>query len=212
MKIDHLVLGQRLEILTRRSLGKTRIEEALAVLGPGEAREFDPLDLVSDRLPGGDVKHAHGPPVGAPVLNRVEDMAPVLAGHPFGERGRSVLGPGIGIDQQPLRSLEAFTNIERGLILEAAVALVEISPALFHRGAHTLVIIKLGHARLEGGAARQRGEETVGDAVLRIDPGLDLGVFANVVLKPAIRIGDGASELGFHEIGAAIVGVGDRWR
>ena len=75
--------------------------------------------------------------------------------------------------------------------------------ALLHRHAEPLIIVQFGHARLELVAQRQRREKGVGHRILAIDPALDLGVVAHVILEPAIGIGDRGPELGLADIAAA---------
>ena len=194
MEIDLLVLVERLELGALGGCGEARIIEARSILRPRQARELDPVDLVADAA-ARDVEDLYGTPVGAAVLHRIEQLAAVLRRGPFGERRRAVLRPAVGIDQHPARPIDAVAHIEHRLVLQPGIARVEIATALLHRHAEPLVIEQLLQACREDVAARQRGEIGVGDGILVGDPLRDLGIGADVVLEPAIRIGDLDAEL-----------------
>ena len=161
VEIDGLILVQLLELLLA-GLREARVEEARAVLRPIEVGEFDPAHLVAGRPAGGDVEHAHGAPVGAAVLDRIEQMAAVLGRLPFGERGGAVLRPAVGIEQHARRAVQAVADVEDGLVLQPVIAGVEIMMALHLGDAEPFVIVHLGHPRAEGGAGRQGREEGAG--------------------------------------------------
>jgi hypothetical protein len=87
---------------------------------------------------------------------------------------------------------------------------VEIAAALLVRHCEALVIVELGDALLERLARRQGRQERVGDIVLGVDPVLDVGVVANVVFEPAVRIGDLHAEMIFDQLDLARLWIG--WR
>ena len=209
MEIDRLVLVQLLKGM-RAGLRKARIEEARSVLRPVEIGEFDPADLVARRLPGRHVEHAHRAPVGAAVLDRIEEMAPVLRGPPFGERRRAVLRPAVGIDQHARRAIKAVTHIEYRLVLKPVVARIEIAASSPLRDAEPFVIVDLGHPRPDRLAAGQRLEEGVGDRILGRHPFPHLGIGAHVIFEPAIGIGDALPEMLLHHIAPLRLGIMDR--
>src|SRR3546814_21155440 len=51
----------------------------------------------------------------------------ILRRAPFGERGRAVLGPQIGVDQHAALALQPFADIEHRLRLQPVVAAIEIA-------------------------------------------------------------------------------------
>ena len=106
---DCLVLVERLEFLPRLHFGEARIEKAL-VADPGNPGELGPLDLVLQDLTGDGVEHLDRAPVRSAVLNRIGQQLAVLRGFPIIERGRAVLGPGVGIEQQARRTGEALAD------------------------------------------------------------------------------------------------------
>ena len=203
MEIDLLILVQRLERLPGLRLGEARVVKARPVARPAEAREFDPFQFVGGDPAGGDVEDFDRAPVGAAVLDRIKKMPAVFARHPFGERGGTVLRPAVGIDQRPPLAIDAIAHEQHRLVLQPVVAGVEIMPALLHRHAEPLIVIELGHARLERRAQRQRCQEFVGRDVFDIDPRAHFGIVADVIFEPAIGIGDGDAELLLDQVHAA---------
>src|SRR3546814_7514237 len=70
------------------------------------------------------------------------------------------------------------------------------------RQAETLIIIKLGHPLRKDVAAGQGVQIGVGDLILRRDPCRDLRIDADVILQPAIGIGDIDPELRIDRVAA----------
>src|SRR3546814_10327882 len=62
-------------------------------------------------------------------------MLSILRRAPFGERGRAVLGPQIGVDQHAALALQSLADIEHRLRLQPVVAAVEIAAARLGRQA-----------------------------------------------------------------------------
>ena len=207
-----MVLVERLERAACRGLGKARIIETAAVLRPIERRKFHPAHFVGQILAGSDILHPHDAPIGAAILHRIEQMLAVFRRVPFGERGGAVLGPQIGVDQHPAFALQPLADIQHRLRLEPVVARIEIARPRLGRQAETLVIIQLGHPFLERVAAGQGGEIGVGDLVLRRDPIGHLRIDPDIILQPAIGIGDIDPELRIDRVAARGVGIGERRR
>ena len=67
MVVDGGVERQPLEFSPLLRLGIAAIEEALAVVGPGNAGELDPLELVAQILAGANIEDVPGVPVGTPL-------------------------------------------------------------------------------------------------------------------------------------------------
>ena len=162
-------------------------------------------------LPVATSMHLDRAPVGAAVLDRISEQLAVLARRPFGERGRAVLRPADWGRSARGLAADAVADEQHRLVLKPAVVGVEIVPALFHRGGEALVIVEL-RSSASSSASRpgKRREKGVGHLVLGIDPGADLGIGADVVLEPAIRIGDRHAELGFDQIDAFGLRVSER--
>lgn len=78
------------------------------------------------------------------------------------------------------------------------------------RQAEAFVIEKLGHPLRKGVAAGQRVQIGVRDSVLRRDPFGDFRVDADVILQPAIGVGDIDAELRFDDRLARRRGIGKR--
>ncbi len=146
--------------------------------------------------------HAQDPPVGAAVLDGVEQMASVRRRVPFAERGGAVLRPAVGIDQDARRSVQPLANPQAGLVLKPVIAGVEIEIAGLLRKAEPLVIVELRHPRADRGAAGKLGEEGAGRRILRGHPVADPRILSNVVLEPAIGIGHALAERGLDRVAA----------
>ena len=87
---DLVVLEVGLELLACGGLGKARIEEAPAVLGPRDAGEAEPADDAGEILARRDLADADVGPVGAALRQRVGEVAPVGRGLPLRERDAAV--------------------------------------------------------------------------------------------------------------------------
>ncbi len=93
------------------------------------------------------------------------------------------------------------------LVHQPRIVAVEIAFARLFGDAEALVIDQLGEPLLEPGGAGQRFQIGVGDDVLRLDPLRDLFVVADVVLEPAIGVGDGLAEQDLAGVGGAGLGI-----
>ena len=129
-------------------------------------------------------------------------MRAVLRRRPLREGRRAVLRPVVGIDQDAVRSIHALAHEKGRLTVEAGVAGEEVTFALLVRSAEAFVIEQCGQPLAEDATAGQLGKIGSGDAVLCIDPGSNLRIAANVVLQPAVGIGDRRAEMLVDDIDA----------
>ena len=134
-------------------------------------------------------------------------MRAVLRRVPFGQCGGAVARPAVRVDQHARRAVQPLTHIEDRLVLEAVIAGVEIEIAGPLRYAEPLVIVELRHPRPDRVAAGQGGEEGAGGGVLRVHPGADVRILADVILQPAIGVGDPLAELRLDDVAARRRGI-----
>ena len=130
-------------------------------------------------------------------------MAAVLGRVPFGERGGAVLRPGVGIDQHARRAVQPLADVEHRLVLKPVIAGVEIAIARLLGHAEALVIVELGHPRADRVAARQswRDRRSV-TSFCAVTQCAHPRILADVVLEPAIGIGDPLAELLLDHVAA----------
>ncbi len=129
MKIYGLVHIQRLEFFFFAGLRVAAVIEAGPVARPGQARKFQPVQFVVERLAAVDVDDARLAPIRASILHEVSDMPAVGTGKIGRQRDSAVLGPCIRIDQQPRLIVEAILHVNHVLVLQAVVVAVVISSA-----------------------------------------------------------------------------------
>ena len=210
MKMDRLIVVQRLEVLALRRLREARVDEGI-VACPGKRGELGPADLVTQLFAGGHVHHAQDAPVAAAVLHAVEQFRTVRRRHPVRQRGGAVIGPLVGIDQQARLALQAVTDVERRLVLQSRIVREEIAPAaLVWRGV-AFEVEQLADPLLEPCTARQFGQVTIRERILPLHPVGHFGRVAHVLFQPAVGVGDLFAEDGLGDIAAArlwILGCG----
>ena len=97
------------------------VEETLAILGPGWAREFDPPDQVGKILARGNVPHLQYIPIGACFRCAVSKVPAVLTDGVAGQRNRAVLGERIRIEKNARRPVEISGRVQDALILKTVV-------------------------------------------------------------------------------------------
>ena len=207
MEIDPVVLVERLEGLPLPRCRKAAVVEPAAVLRPVEPGELHPLDRVVQHLTRGDVQHLDRPPVATAILDQVGELSTILGNRIARQRGRIVFRPLIRIDQDPRLSVETVADVENALVLQAVVARIEIPAALFGGQAEAFVIGQLRNPRLERVASRQLGQEGIRHRILAGDPRGHFLIGADVVFKPAVRIGDFLAEGRFDDVAGPGFGV-----
>ena len=173
--------------------GIAAVEEARVVRHPRDRRELGEVDQVARVLATLDVVDLPLPPVRAAVRLRVGDVAAVPTGRHPGERHRSVVAPAVGIEQDAPGRLVALLvhrlgDVDHALVLQPVVVAVEVALAPLAGRAPALVVPDRQQPLLDRFAARERGQEWLGDGVLRRHPGR--GLLAVEVLQPAVRVGD----------------------
>ena len=154
--IERVIGQRRLEHLVLRRLRIARVEESLAVLGPRDVGEAHPAHLVGQVLPGRDVAHLHGAPVGASLRQAVGEQRPIGRGRPLSHRHRAVLGDRIRVEHHRGLGGDRGPAVDRRLPLQAGVARVEQRAGVHDVGqAHARVVPQRGQPRLERLAQRQ---------------------------------------------------------
>jgi hypothetical protein len=207
---DLLALDGRLIFAAARRRIEARIEEAAAVPAPRQRRIFDPLDPVVERLAAVGIDDAQDAPVRAAILHRIEQIAPIVRGEPFGQRRRPVLREAVGVEKFAFLALQPLAHIERRLVLQARIARVEIAATRLARRPVALEIVELRHAVAQRVAPGERLEIGEGRVILGRDPGLHILVAAHVILEPAIGVSHSHAELGFDEVLPPRLRIGER--
>ncbi|OQB52413.1 MAG: hypothetical protein BWX98_02486 [Candidatus Aminicenantes bacterium ADurb.Bin147] len=190
--IEHLlelVFGRQLP--AGRGLVITAVEEP--VLPPGGSGEFHPADPVGKLGLGGDVHHP--------------DLAPIRSGFPAQERHFRLATGGaeeidldgsigrkrVRIDEHLGRPLEAFLNIDDGLVLKPVVLGEEIMPADPERRRVPGIVVDFHQPLLQRPAEGDLFEMAERHGILGLDPSPGLG--RTVVFKPAVGVGDFRPEI-----------------
>ena len=198
--IEALAKVGRAEGLARLGRGEARIEKAFAAAVPGGLGKFHPLHRVVQRPAAVDVDQAQRAPVAARILHGIGEIFAVGRGRPFGQRARPVARPAIGVEQQPLRSRQAFADIERGLVFQTLVIAIEIAAARLARHG----VAAMGEERLQPGleriAPRQRVEIAAGERIFLRHPVAHRRIAAQVVFEPAIGVGHLDAEMILHQV------------
>ena len=193
VEVDRLIGVERLEFHPFGRLREARIEKS-GIADPRDAGELGPADLVRQHLAGGHIEQADGPPVRTAILDRIGQQLAIVRRLPVGQRGRTVLGPAIRVDQQARGPGQGIADKQLRLVLQARIAHVEIVGAGLARQAEPFVI----HQRLDPLGKpiplRQRAEILLGHRVLLLHPGRDRRIGPDIVLQPTIGIGDRLAE------------------
>ena len=187
---DLVVEVERLELLARLRLGEAAVEEALLVLRPRCAGELRPADLVGQDRARRDIHHAPAGPVGSGLALREGKQVARIGERHASERDGAVLRPSVRVEQDARLAVERILDVDDRLVLEAVVLGEDIARALLRRRGVARIVEQLLEPRADRAALGDRREERVGDLVLRRDPRGDLGVDADIVLEPAVRVGD----------------------
>jgi len=148
------------------------VEEPFAVLGPGDAGELDPLDVVGEVLGGGDVADADLLPVGAGDGEGVGEAVAVVGDVEAGEGDRAVFRKRVGVEKEGGLVGEVGGGVEDGLVLQAVVAGEEVAVGALEGDAVALVVPELGQAGLDLGPLGDGVEVGEGDLVLGLDQAL----------------------------------------
>jgi hypothetical protein len=170
----------------RSRLREARVVEAGLVRRPDDGGELR-QDLVRKVLARGDVADVDLLPIAPAPREAVSEQGAVLGGRRPRESDGAVGAERVGVEQDALLALEAFADVEHGLVLEAGVPREEVPRALFLGDGHPREIQQLGEARLDRVAPRAV-EVRARERVLGLDPFHRLRV--RRVLEPAVRIGD----------------------
>ncbi len=208
--VELLVVVRLLHLLARFGLVVAAVEEALAVVGPGGARELDPLQPVGEVAAGRHLAHLPLLPVRATGGQAVGDAPAVLAHRVAGERDGAVGRQGVGIDQHARRAVQLLQGVDHALVLQAVVLGEEVAAALALGDAVALVVPELGQAAAQRLAGRDRLQVPEGDAVLLFDPGA--GVVGVGVLQPAVGVGDLEAVVLVDVVAGARAGIGQPCR
>ena len=178
-----------------------------AVADPAGAGEFDPLEDVAGLLAGVEVHHADLLPVAASHIAHDHDMLVVIGG--AGEAGghRAVLAQGVGVEEDAILAVEAVANVPDALVLQAVVFADVVAVANLPRCADFLVVEDLLVPVSDRVAERDGVEVAAGDGVLGLNP--CAGLFAAVVLQPAVGVGDLGAEVGVGDVFGAGVRIGE---
>ncbi|OQB54275.1 MAG: hypothetical protein BWX98_02349 [Candidatus Aminicenantes bacterium ADurb.Bin147] len=207
--IEHLlelVLGRQLP--AGRGLVITAVEES--VLPPGGSGEFHPADPVGKLGFRGDVHHP--------------DLAPIRSGFSAHDRHFRLAAGGteeidfdgsigrkrVRIDEHLGRPLEAFLDIDDGLVLKPVVLGEEIMPADPERRRIPGIVVDIHQPLLQRLAEGDLFEMAERHGVLGLDPCLGLG--RTVVFKPAVRVGDFRPEIIIDLVDGLGHGVGHLFR
>ena len=194
-----LVEVQFLEVIDIGQLGRfvrriiAAVEETLVVLGPRGARELGPLDVVRQILARFDVAHFPLVPVGTGGGRGVGQVFAVRADRGAGQRHRAVGGQGVRVQQQTRLVGQFFHRVQHGLVLQAIVAAVEVTAALFRWRRETLIVPQLGQPLLDRRALGNRAQVRLRQPVLRRHPFARLGAVG--VFQPAVGIGNRRAEI-----------------
>ena len=209
MVIDLLIEVQRLERLPRLRLGIAAIEEAAAVVRPRGAAELRPLELVGQDRARGDFHQPPDVPVRTRFRDRIGDVAAVVAERRPAERDRPVLRPGVRVDQDLRIGIERLLDVEDRLVLQAVVLEETVASAGLERAAVLRIVPQLREPFLDRRPLGDRVEIAVRDGVLGRDPVGDLLAGADVVLQPAVGVGDGGAVIDVRLLDLPRLGIAE---
>ena len=175
MIVDLLVVVGPPEVIAGLRLGKSAVEEALAVGRPLGRRELDPLQVVVQVLARGDVPDLPLVPVRAGRGDAVGQQLAVLADLGAGQGDRAVLRERIGVEKRPARGL-SDSRRRRARSGSAGPCCTCRSSARLRLGRRELLVIpERCQARADRLALGDRFQEAERDLVLGLDPGAGRG-------------------------------------
>ncbi len=188
--VDFLIQVDALELVAFAGFVKPAVEEASTVVGPRDAAELDPLELVVELASRVDVHHSPGLPVRTRLGHSIGHVPTVVAEGGTGQCDGSVLGPGVGVDQDPGLAVEGVEAVKYRLVLQSVVLVEEVSPSLFERGSDLLVVPQSLDPPPDRITFGQSCEVPECGLVLSIDPVGNVLGLADIVFEPAIGIGN----------------------
>ncbi len=180
--------------------------ETFGIGRPRGARELHPLDAVVGQLARSHVEHPDLDPVGTRSGHGVGAIFAVLGERDVRKRHRTVVGQGIGVEEDLGLAVGRGGPIEHRLILQPVV--MEPVPRIAMLGGDALlgIVPQLGEPLADGPAKRNLRQIIVRHGVLGSDPGgRGLGI---VVFEPTVGVGHDGAEIIVDHLAARGVGIG----
>ena len=206
--IDLLVLVlRRIDALLRCVVGA--VIESLRVGRPLRPRVLHPLDPVLRERPVGGVHHADLHPVRSRRRGGIGEIAAVLRERGGGHGHRAVLRQAVGIEEHLARPARLPRAVEHRLVLQPVVIIVVPPVAVLRRRPLPGVVPQLGEPLTDGVAEGNLRQVVVRHGVFGLDPG-GRGL-REVVLEPAVGIGDLRAEVVVHDPAALGLGIGQEF-
>lgn len=188
MEVDLLVFVDGLERIFAHGLVIATVIETAAVLGPGGARELDPLNDLIRVGGGGDLADPPFLPVGSTRGGAVGQPAAIGRDTGAGKGDGAIVGQRVRIQQHHRLGIERGQGVEHGLILQPVVAGDEVAIPFVAGQAKALVVPQFGHARVDLRALRYLLQIILSQGVLGFDP--LPGVGGVQFLQPTVGISD----------------------
>ena len=177
-------------VSARQSLGRPRLGVAAiveAIAPPGHIGELYPREGVWVLGPRGQIKHADGLPIRAPIGHHVGQIARIVR-RPRQRQGlRTIRNKRIGVEQHPPLARQAILDVEYGLVGPRRLTVVKVVLARVLRCALAIVLVELPDALGQLLTVGDLFQVGLCDGILRLHPRTHL--CRRIALQPTVRIG-----------------------